>query len=76
MDISIMVLMVGGKTGTGDGGWDGDVAVRLGLAFMRVVRRRGSLLRGGRGRGRGGEASSFSVGGGSGLERRHPPVPG
>lgn len=72
MGINIMVLMVGEWTGKGDGGWDGDLTVKLGLAFMRVmvIERRGSPRLGGRGRG--GEVP-FS-GGGSGLERRRPPV--
>jgi len=69
-----MVLMVvgeEGKTGRGDGGRDDDLAVILGLAFMGAMKGGGSPLRGGRGKE--GEVTPF-LGGGSGLERRRPPV--
>jgi hypothetical protein len=77
MDISTMVLMlvvvvVEDKKGRGDGGWDDDLSVRLGLDFIGVMKGGGSPLRGGRGR----EGEAPFLGGGSGLERRRPPVLG
>lgn len=68
MGHNITVLM-----GTGDGGRDDDPAVRICLARMRVmamVEGEGNPLR----VGPGGEAPF--LGGGSGLERRRPPVQG
>jgi len=61
---------VGTRRGRGDGGWGGDVAVKLGLALTEM-----GVVVGWGGRRKGEGFPTFS-GGGSGLERRRPPVQG